>query len=357
MAIKVLITGGAGFVGSTLAIGLKQFNPSWEIIAFDNLRRRGSELNLPRLKAYEISFVHGDIRNPEDFDGLTGINIMIDASADPSVLSGIDSPVTPLVQTNLLGTANCLEFAAQQKAAFIFLSTSRIYPIRNLENALFTEAETRFEWQDNQPMRGISAKGVAEDFPLEGSRSFYGTTKLASELLITEYNELKGLKTIINRCGVLSGPWQMGKVDQGVLVLWLARHYFKGNLSYIGYGGTGKQTRDVLHVDDLLDLIIHQIENIDTYNNQTLNVGGGREISFSLQELTSLCQEVTGNTIDIGKVEENRSADVRLYLSDCAKLQNVCHGAWTPKRNVKQLVVDTFEWLKANENQLKNILN
>jgi CDP-paratose 2-epimerase len=357
MSYRILITGGAGFVGSTLAIGLKMFNPSWEVVAFDNLRRRGSELNLTRLKAHEINFIHGDIRNSEDFEGIEGVNLLIDASADPSVLSGIDSPVTPLVQANLLGTANCLEFASQQKAAFIFLSTSRIYPIKSLENALFTEKETRFEWLDNQPLRGISSKGVTEDFPLEGSRSFYGATKLASELLITEYNELKGLKTIINRCGVLSGPWQMGKVDQGVLVLWLARHFFKGKLSYIGYGGTGKQTRDVLHVDDLLDLIIHQIQNLDIYNNQTLNVGGGRDISFSLQELTKLCQEVTGNTIEIGSVMENRSADVRLYLSDCSKLQKVCDGNWTPKRDVKQLVADTFEWLKANENQLKNILN
>lgn len=357
MTKRIFITGGAGFVGSTLAIGLKKSNPSWELIAFDNLKRRGSELNLSRLKDHEIQFIHGDIRNPEDFEGIEGIDILIDASADPSVLSGIDSPITPLVQANLMGTANCLEFAAKNKAAFIFLSTSRIYPIRNLEEAHFAETQTRFEWLNEQPLRGISSKGVSEDFPLEGSRSFYGATKLASELLITEYNELKGLKTIINRCGVLSGPWQMGKVDQGVLVLWLARHYFKGKLSYIGYGGTGKQTRDVLHVDDLLDLVQFQIQHFDLFNNQTINVGGGRDISFSLQELTVLCQEVTGNKIEIGSVTENRSADVRLYLSDCSKLNRICGSQWSPKRDVKQLVSETFDWLRENEAQLKNILN
>jgi CDP-paratose 2-epimerase len=174
-------------------------------------------------------------------------------------------------------------------------------------------------------------------------------------LLITEYNELKGLKTIINRCGVLSGPWQMGKVDQGVLVLWLARHFFKGKLSYIGYGGSGKQMRDVLHAADLLDLINHQLHNTDIYNNQTFNVGGGLKISFSLKELTAICQEVTGNKISIDKINENRAADVRIYVSDCSKLYNLTD--WRPKRDLKTLVSDTFEWLKENEHDLKRILN
>ncbi len=355
MSKHILITGGAGFVGSTISIGLKTKYPNYQIYALDNLRRSGSELNLKRLKEAGVEFVHGDIRNAEDLDAFTHLDAIIDASADPSVLSGINSPVYPLINANLFGTVNCLELALKHNATFIFLSTSRIYPIKNLENAVFEELETRFEWTNNQEMQGISKQGVTELFNLNGSRSFYGTTKLASELLITEYNELKGLKTVINRCGVLSGPWQMGKVDQGVLVLWLARHFFNGKLSYIGYGGKGKQMRDVLHAADLLDLIDHQLHNTDIYNNQTLNVGGGLNISFSLQELTAICQEVTGNKITVDEVKENRAADVRIYVSDCNKLYNLTD--WRPKRSVKTLVSDTFEWLKANENDLKRILN
>jgi CDP-paratose 2-epimerase len=354
MSKHILITGGAGFVGSTLCIGLKKKYPNYTIYALDNLRRSGSELNLKRLKEVGVEFIHGDIRNPEDLNVFKQLDTIIDASADPSVLSGINSPVFPLINANLFGTVNCLELASKHQANFIFLSTSRIYPIKNLELANFEELDTRFEWTNNQNLRGISKNGVTEDFPLEGSRSFYGTTKLASELIITEYNELKGLKTIINRCGVISGPWQMGKVDQGVLVLWLARHYFKGNLGYIGYGGTGKQMRDVLHAADLLDLIDHQLHNIDVYNNQTLNVGGGLNNSFSLQELTKLCENVTGNKITINSVSENRIADVRIYVSDCTKLSQI--SDWTPKRNVQTIVTETFEWLKQNENDLKNIL-
>jgi CDP-paratose 2-epimerase len=357
MGKQILITGGAGFVGSTLAIGLKTRYPAYHIIAIDNLRRRGSELNLPRLKEAGVAFFHADIRNPEDLVDFTNLDFIIDASADPSVLSGIDSPVMPLIQSNLNGTVHCLELAQKTGAAFIFLSTSRIYPIKNLESAAFEELETRFIWKDQQPMPGISSKGITEDFSLNGSRSFYGTTKLASELLITEYNELKQVPSIINRCGVISGPWQMGKIDQGVLVLWLARHYFKGALSYIGYGGTGKQMRDVLHADDLLQLIDHQIHNLAMYNGKTMNVGGGLDCSFSLQELTQICEEVTGNKIKISPVTENRAADIRIYVSDCSYLNQVNNGAWKPQKNMKDLVLDTFEWMKANEHNLKNILN
>ncbi len=129
-------------MGSTLSIGLKQRYPNYRIIALDNLRRRGSELNLLRLKEAEVEFVHGDIRNPEDLVEFTQLYFILDASADPSVLSGINSPVMPLIQANLNGTVNCLELAQRTGAAFVFLSTSRIYPIKNLESASFEELET-----------------------------------------------------------------------------------------------------------------------------------------------------------------------------------------------------------------------
>ena len=171
MGKQIFITGGAGFVGSTLSIGIKERYPNYRVIALDNLRRRGSELNLSRLKEAGVEFIHGDIRNPEDLDGFQNLDVIIDASADPSVLSGITSPVTPLINANLNGTVNCLELAHKTGANFIFLSTSRVYPIKNIESANFEELETRYQWTDSQVMRGISAKGIAENFPLEGSRS------------------------------------------------------------------------------------------------------------------------------------------------------------------------------------------
>ena len=213
MTKNILITGGAGFVGSSMALQLKAKYPTYEIYVLDNLKRRGSELNIPRLKAANIHFVHGDIRNKEDFDGLPKIDLILEASAEPSVLAGIDSTPDYLINTNLSGTINCLNFATKNKSDFIFLSTSRIYPIETIESINFTEATTRFEIAEQQTIKGFSKNGISEDFPLDNYRSLYGTTKLASELFIQEYKQFFGLKTVINRCGVLTGPWQMGKID------------------------------------------------------------------------------------------------------------------------------------------------
>lgn len=341
-------------MGSALAIGLKQNYPSYEIFCLDNLKRKGSELNVARLVKQGIDFIHGDIRSKEDFDTLPLVDSIIEASAEPSVLAGLNGSPDYLINTNLFGTVNCLNYAVKCKANFIFLSTSRIYPIKTIETLDFIESETRFELTDNQTIKGVSAKGIAEDFPLDSPRSLYGTTKLASELIIQEYNEFYNLKTVINRCGVLTGPWQMGKVDQGVMVLWIAKHFFEQQLAYIGYGGTGKQTRDILHVADLYRLIDWQLHNIDAVNGEILNAGGGVEVSVSLQELTKICQRVTGKTIPINTIAENRPADIRLYITDNTKVTALT--GWKPEIGVEQIVEDITAWLAENREALEPIL-
>ncbi len=354
MSKTILITGGAGFVGSSMALSFKAKYPSYEIYVLDNLKRRGSELNIPRLKSAGIHFIHGDIRNKEDFDGIPKIDCILEASAEPSVLSGIDSTPDYLINTNLSGTINCLNFATKNKSDFIFLSTSRIYPIERIESIAFEEKETRFEIAAKQNFAGISEKGLCETFPLEGYRSLYGTTKLASEYFIQEYKQFFGLRTVINRCGVLTGPWQMGKIDQGVVVLWLAKHFWKQQLSYIGYGGEGKQVRDMLHTDDLFRLIDWQMHHLEKVNGEIFNVGGGREISVSLNELTSFCQQITGNTIPIHKVPENRTADIRIYITDNSKVTE--RTGWKPEIMPQQILEDIFKWMKEHAAQLEMIL-
>jgi len=351
---SLLITGGAGFVGSALALQFKQAYPECRVIAFDNLKRRGSELNLPRLRDGGIEFVHGDIRNQEDFDALPPVEAIIEASAEPSVLAGLTSAPDYLINTNLGGTINCLNYARKHDAAFVFLSTSRIYPINQIDAIKLEEAPTRFEVSAEQDFAGISPRGLAENFPLEGYRSLYGATKLCSEYLIQEYQHFYNLRTVINRCGVLTGPWQMGKVDQGVIVLWVARHFWKQPLGYFGFGGTGKQVRDILHVDDLFELVQYQLQNLDQMTGKILNVGGGREVSVSLQELTEICQRVTGNTVPIASQAENRQADIALYLTDNTRVTELT--GWQPKRSAEQIVTEVYHWLRENETQLKPIL-
>lgn len=352
---KILITGGAGFVGSNLAMKLKENYPAAEIIVIDNLRRRGSELNISRLQNKGIIFQHGDIRNREDLSVDGKVDLLLECSAEPSVLAGVNESPEYLINTNLLGTVNCLELARKNQADIIFLSTSRVYPIKEINSLKYQETATRFELSPEQELPGVSADGISENFPLGQTRSLYGATKLCSEIIMQEYLASYGLKGVINRCGVITGPWQMGKVDQGVIVLWLARHTWPGkSLSYIGYGGEGKQVRDFMHVDDLFVALKIQLENIDQYTGGVYNLGGGRENSLSLLEMTNLCQEITGNKIDIGSVKEDRPNDVRIYLSDCDKFKKL--SGWSCQKNAREAFQEIYQWLKDNEASLKQIL-
>lgn len=352
--MKIVITGGAGFVGSTLCLQLKAKYPKYEIVAFDNLKRRGSELNLTDFKDNSISFIHGDIRNNEDLQSLGAFDVLVEASAEPSVTAGLDSDPTYVINNNLYGSINCFNACIKNKAKLIFLSTSRVYPIETIENALFSEEETRFSFVENQEIKGISNKGISEELSLEGARSFYGTTKLSSEMFIAEYAEFYGLQAAVTRFGVIAGPRQMGKTDQGVVTLWMAKHYWNQSLKYIGYGGKGKQVRDLLHVDDLVELIDYQIHNIEKFKAKVYNVGGGLENSASLKEMTAICESITGNKIEIGSEVETRPADLRMYITDNSKIEKEI--GWKPKKSVETIFKDIFVWIKENEKNLESIL-
>jgi CDP-paratose 2-epimerase len=343
---RVLVTGGAGFVGANVSIALAQ-DERREVVALDNLKRRGSELNVPRLREAGVEFVHGDVRNASDLEVVGEIDALVECSAEPSALAGRDGNTAFVVHTNLVGAYNCLELATRHGAQVVFLSTSRVYPVGALNELSYAEAETRFELEPEQGLAGASADGVSEAFGLEGARTLYGATKLGAELLIAEYADSSGLRAVVNRCGVIAGPWQMGKVDQGVFTHWMLSHYARRELAYIGYGGSGKQVRDLLHVDDLVELIDEQLTRPDHWAGITANVGGGRDCSLSLREATDICRELTGNEVTISSMPEPRPGDVPLYVSDCARLQR--HTEWRPKRGARRIMEDIFHWIEANE--------
>lgn len=352
---KILITGGAGFVGSNLGILFKQDNPEIEVIAFDNLRRRGSELALQRLKQNGVQFVHGDVRNPDDLAATGEVDLILECSAEPSVHAGYDGQTSYVVQTNLMGTVNCLEVARRFNADFIFLSTSRVYPIHSLRNLPYAKEGKRFVISQGQAGHGWGENGVSTEFPLSGVRSLYGATKLASELLIEEYASMYGLRTIINRCGVLTGPWQMGKVDQGFIVLWAARHLFGGTLAYTGFDGQGLQVRDALHVADLYDLLTIQLAKIESVKGKVFNVGGGHRQSVSLAELTSQCELLSGNRLSIGNDPLTRDADIPWYVTDNGQI--TAETGWAPKRDFNQILEEIFAWLREYRQLVEPILS
>ncbi|CUW38643.1 Putative Nucleoside-diphosphate-sugar epimerase(NAD(P)-binding domain,2-207) [Magnetospirillum sp. XM-1] len=340
---RIVVTGGAGFVGSNIAMALKRDMGDAEVVAFDNLKRRGSELTLTRLRQGGVGFEHGDVRCAEDLAALGPADLVIECSAEPSVHAGYDGNPAYVVNTNLLGTVNCLEYARRSGAAMVFLSTSRVYPIASLRAIPLEERGERLVIPPGAHGPGWSEAGITADFPLSGSRSIYGATKLASELLIEEYRALYGLKAVINRCGVLTGPWQMGKVDQGVIVLWMARHVFGGPLGYMGFGGHGRQVRDILHVDDLYDLVRLQMADMERFSQGVFNVGGGPGVSVSLRELTGHCRRISGREVALGSAPQTRDADVPYYVTDNAAITEA--SGWTPRRDVETVLGDIHAWL------------
>jgi CDP-paratose 2-epimerase len=347
---RVLVTGGAGFVGANLAIALAKRHPDWEILAFDNLKRRGSELNLPRLRSAGVRFELGDVRDSADLRALPKIDALVECSAEPSVLAGVDGAPDYVVKTNLFGAWHCLELARRDGAQVVFLSTSRVYPVSPLAGLALEGRETRFELSDRQPVPGASSRGISEEFPLDGARTLYGTTKLSAEMLVEEYREGYGLQTVVNRCGVIAGPWQMGKVDQGVFAYWMLAHHLGNPLRYIGFDGSGRQVRDLLHVDDLVDLLDDQLLRPDHWNGFVANVGGGRDCSLSLAETTALCREITGREVAVASAGEDRPGDIPVYLSDCTRLFG--HTDWRPARSARDVLLDLDSWISDHQDAL-----
>jgi CDP-paratose 2-epimerase len=352
-SVRILISGGAGFIGSTIARSFQEKSCN-QVVVLDNLRRRGSELNLLSFKKMGVEFHHGDVREPDDLLDVPGnFDLMIEASAEPSVQAGQQGSPAYVIGTNLQGTINCLEYARKKAGLFAYLSTSRVYSISSLRAIQLDETPQRFEVAAQQILPGISERGIDESFPTNKPRSLYGATKLASELLIQEYVDSYGIKAIVNRCGVIAGPGQFGKTDQGVISLWVANHCFGLPLNYKGFGGKGKQVRDVLHPLDLVALLSKQIEKPGYWDGEQFNIGGGRLISVSLLELTDLCREIVGSSVAIGSTENTERVDVPLYLTDYSKAQR-CFD-WRPQRDIETIVSEIAGWVRSNEDALRPI--
>ena len=350
----ILVTGGAGFAGSSLCLAIRRSLPSVQVTALDNLRRRGSELIVPLLRQHDVPFVHGDVRNPTDLTLAQAPDLIIECSAEPSAQAGYGGSPEYLIHTNLTGCFHCLELARTVKADFIFLSTSRVYPYNRLNEIQYLEEDTRYSLLPSQQASGVSERGISERFTTDGARSLYGMTKLAAELMVEEYADAYSIRCIVDRLGLLTGPRQMAKSDQGVIALWVMAHYYGKKLSYIGFGGTGKQVRDFLHVEDFCDLVVDQIQNFELYQGRRFNVGGGLKNSLSLLETTRLCEEVMGRRIEIGSVAANRPADVRSYITDTEVVRSV--NGWSPRRDALVTLQDIHQWLQAGGKPLRNIL-
>jgi len=353
--VKCLVTGGAGFVGSTLALLLKRdLGAGIEVVALDNLRRRGSELAIDRLREGGVEFLHGDVRSADDLAAAGRFDLLIECSAEPSVHAGYDGQTAYVLDTNLMGVARCLEAARRHDATLIFLSTSRVYSIPALRALPLERRGGRLALDASAAGPGWSARGINETFSTAGPRSLYGTSKLAAELLVEEFHAMYGLPAIVNRCGLIAGPWQMGKADQGLIAFWAARHEYGGPLAFTGFGGDGVQVRDVLHVLDLYDLIRVQMAQAGQLAGRVFNAGGGAANSLSLVELTDKCRARAARSIAIGRVPDTREFDIPWFVTD----NTLVTGAtgWTPSRSVDAVLDDVFAWLREHRAALESVV-
>lgn len=351
--MRILITGVCGFVGSTLARALVESGAGHQLIGLDNFIRPGSESNRAELKQLGLRLFHGDLRSASDLESLPPVDWVIDAAANPSVLAGIDGRTSSrqLIEHNLLGTVNMLEFCKQHRCGFILLSTSRVYSIPPLA-ALPVEAhDNAFRLSKTAPLpAGLSAAGIREEFSTGAPISLYGSTKLASEALALEYGEAFGLPIFINRCGVLAGAGQFGRADQGIFAYWVNNWLHRRVLRYIGFDGLGHQVRDCLHPRDLLPLLEQQFLGPKmSAPDRLINVSGGAASAMSLRQLSAWCQQRFGTHV-VGSDSNPRPFDLPWVVLDSAKAHKLWN--WKPRTSTPEILEEIAVHAEKHPNWL-----
>jgi CDP-paratose 2-epimerase len=338
--VRIFITGICGFVGSCLALAIRSSTPEAVVWGLDNLIRPGSETNLPRLRAVGVRVIHGDVRCPSDFETLADCDWIVDAAANPAVLAGVDGRTSSrqLVEHNLQGTLNILEYARRCQAGLVLLSTSRVYSIAALAGLPLEVNDEAFALDSSTSLpAGCSVEGIAEDFSTAAPVSLYGATKLASETLAIEYGHTFGLPVIVNRCGVLAGAGQFGMAEQGIFSFWIRAYALRRPLRYIGFDGTGHQVRDALHADDLADLVMRQIRDPARSRGAIWNVGGGSANATSLARLSRWCAAEFGPH-PIMAVPEQRAFDVPWVVMDSRRVAT--EFGWRPRMELAAILAE-----------------
>lgn len=336
--MRILISGICGFTGSAIARALAAQGGGYEISGFDNFIRPGSEGNRAELSRLGIRLVHADARAASDIDALPACDWVVDAAANPSVLAGLDglSSSRQVVEHNLGGTVNLLEYCKRSRAGFILISTSRVYSVAPLAALGVQVSEGAFKPEGAALPAGISALGVSESFPTAAPVSLYGATKLASEALALEYGEAFSLPVFINRCGILAGAGQFGRADQGIFAYWINSHLRRRPLKYIGFEGKGHQVRDCLHPADLVPLLVAQFAapKIDR-GDRVVNVGGGAQSAISLLQLTEWCADRFGPHPVAADLSQ-RPFDIPWMVLDPSKAGRV--WGWKPRTPLQSVL-------------------
>ncbi len=352
--VKILISGICGFAGSTLAKTLLQSQSGLQLFGVDNFIRSGAETNKEILQGLGVRLFYGDIRSPSDLEMLPAVDWVIDAAANPSVLAGVDgkSNSRQLIEHNLYGTINLLEFCKNHRAGFILLSTSRVYSIQLLASLpVVVENDAYRPAPEGSLPVGLLRDGISETFPTDPPVSLYGSTKLACETLALEYGETFSFPVWINRCGVLAGAGQFGHSDQGIFTYWIHSYMKKRPLKYIGFDGQGHQVRDCLQPRDLVPLIQKQMASgLDSGRARIINVSGGLASAMSLRQLSDWCAQKFGHH-QVSAEPTPRRYDLPWIVLSSARA--VTLWDWRPENSVHSILDEIADHAQKNPNWLE----
>ena len=335
---KVLITGGAGFIGSNLANRL--IGQGLQVSIFDNLSRPGCETNLDWLRQKygpdAFRFIQDSVTNyPALLHAAEGVDRFYHLAGQVAVTTSVVDPRLDF-EINAFGTFNALEAArlAGNEPTFIFASTNKVYG--GMTNVTVVEEENRYRYAD-------LPAGISEDQPLD-FHSPYGCSKGTGDQYVRDYARIYGLKSVVMRQSCIYGYRQFGMEDQG----WVAWFVIAAlNHRSITIYGNGKQVRDILFVEDLIDAYEAAVENIDRVQGQVFNVGGGIENTMSIwTEFSPLLEELTGGPIPV-QYSDWRPGDQPVYVSDIHKAQQEL--GWQPKIGVREGILRLYNWVRENQ--------
>lgn len=337
--MKLLITGGCGFLGSNLAAAALERDI--ELLVFDNLSRTGSAQNLEWLRGQgAFTHVHGDIRNVNDVTRMVrdfAPDAVFHVAGQVAMTTSIANPRLDF-EINAMGSLNLLEAVRDHApdAALLYSSSNKVYG--DLEYIDYHETDTRY-------VDPAHPAGLDENTPLE-FQSPYGCSKGAADQYMQDFARVYGLKTLVFRHSSMYGSRQFGTFDQG-WIAWFCSQAVKASQGLLdkpfSIAGNGKQVRDVLEARDMARLYFAGLEHIDRAKGQVLNVGGGMENSLSLLELFALLEELTGVRLDYEKLPA-RFSDQRVFVADLAKTRALLD--WTPAVSARQGIGDAVSWAR-----------
>ena len=330
-----LITGGAGFIGTNLADRLVREGMKVRIL--DNLSRNGVEKNLSWLHQSHpnrMEFIKGDVRNFDQVrEAVKEVDTIFHLASQVAVTTSVEDPRTDF-EVNAGGTLNVLEAArlSTKQPAILFTSTNKVYG--KLSDLGIRDTGTRYEFPSHP-------RGVDETQPLD-FYSPYGCSKGAADQYIRDYSRIYGMKTVVFRMSCIYGPHQFGNEDQG----WVVHFVISALLNRpIKIYGDGKQARDILYVEDLVDAFCQAEENINKTAGEVFNIGGGPENSVSLLELLEMLEKVTGNKIHTESYNW-RPGDQKVYISNIQKAKDIF--GWEPRVSSTEGIQRLYKWVREN---------